>query len=151
MRTILAAAFALAALPAAAGGLVWSGGAEWNNAALKLSEPGTENIPLEFWCEKDVGVVNVAYKFMPANPKEGMEAAFVLKAGGVELPVQALGYNIEIDRSFVLEGQIDFDARFVALLSATGPLTVTAEGRTETFSLDGATAAIGPLVEMCGR
>ena len=51
--------------------------------------------------------------------------------------MQALAYEILMDRNFVLEGQIDFDARFVALLSSAGPLTVTAEGKTQTLPLEG--------------
>ena len=151
MKSTLAALLALTALPVAAGELVWSGSGGERDAELKLTEPGTDRIPLKFWCVKDVDVLYVEYEFMPAQPTEGMFVDFVLSAGGLVLPtVNAVGYNIEMDRSFVLEGQMQFGAPFLALLASSGPLTVTAEGRTETFSLDGASAAMGPLVEMCG-
>lgn len=151
-RTLRMIALAgLLATPALAGELAWVGSADEREAVLSLKDPGTGHRPLEFWCNAEVDIVYVAWYFRPATSSEGMEASFTLSAGGIVIPVGAIGYNIENDNSFVLEGQISFDQIFRDFISATGTLTAQAEGKTEIFSLEGAREAAKPLLRMCGR
>ncbi len=149
---ILCAALALAfAAPVHAAELRWFGGGDELNAELRYGTADKSETPISFWCTPHVDIVYVAYLFRPANATEAMEAAFTLSAGGLTIEVGAIGYNIEMDKSFVLEGQIAFDEKFVDFISSDGALTATAEGRTETFPLAGAKDVAGPLLETCGR
>ncbi len=153
MQTMkLALAAALLSLPSLvhAAQLVWSGSGDARNAELKLSEPGTERIPLSFWCEAGADVVYVSYEFKPARAFDGVEVDFTLRAGAIELPVvHAVGLSVEIDDSFNLEGQMEFNQRFVDFITSEETLTATAEGRSETFSLAGARQVAQPLLGMC--
>lgn len=152
MRIFRAAAMFLAfAQPADAGGMAWHGGGDELNAELRYGTADKSDTPISFHCTPHVDIVYVAYFFRPANATEAMETAFTLSAGGIDIHVDAIGYQILLDDSFVLEGQIAFDRVFRDFIASDGILTATAEGKAETFPLDGAKENAGPLLEMCGR
>jgi len=152
MKIVLTAAIlALIAQPAFAEDMRWTGGSDELNAVLNYGVPSTGNIPISFYCTPEVDIVYVVYEFRPANATEAMEVDFLLSAGGIDIPVGAIGYEILMDKSFMLEGQIIFDQKFVDFISAPGVITATAEGKSETFPLAGAREAAGPLLAMCGR
>lgn len=151
MRIVCVALALTLAQPVHAADFSWSGGGDDLNAELRYGDAAKTETPISFWCTPHVDIVYVAYFFRPANATEAMEFDFMLEAGGIRIEVGAIGSEILMDRSFVLEGQIPFDRTFVDFISSDGVLTATAEGKTETFPLAGAREAAVPLLEMCGR
>jgi len=151
MKIVWAAMLSLLVFEARAGDLQWTGGGDELNAELRLSDPGKTTTPISFVCTPHVKVVYVTYEFRPANATEAMEFDFLLSAGGIDIKVGAIGYEVLMDKSFILEGQILFDQTFVDFIKSDGLLTITAEDKRQTFSLKGAREAAGPLLETCGR
>ena len=152
MKPVLAAALlAFIAHPASAAEMAWYSGADELNAELRYGTADKSDTPISFWCTPYVDIVYVAYDFRPANATEAMQTAFTLSAGGITIEVGAIGYGIEMDNGFVLEGQMIFDEEFKRFITSDGVLTATSEGKSETFPLEGVKEKVGVLLEMCGR
>ncbi|MGE0502710.1 MAG: hypothetical protein AB7I79_18460 [Rhizobiaceae bacterium] len=151
MRRFCTALALLLAQPVSAAEMTWFGGGDELNAELRYGTADKSDTPISFYCTPHVKIVYVDYDFKPANATEAMEIDFTLSAGGIDIEVGAIGYGIEMDDGFVLEGQILFDQKFLDFIASDGVITATAEGKTEEFPLAGAKEVSGPLLETCGR
>jgi hypothetical protein len=149
MRLAYAFVFLMAPATASAQTFEWSSMVSDVDAALMLREQGTSNTPLWFWCRTEADGVVVRIQFTPDNAEEELDTTFTLKAENVMIPVNANGFTLPSNGRFVLEGRIAMIDDLVALIGRGETITIEAEGRMQSYSLEGASSAASPMLDLC--
>ena len=127
----------------------WQGEAGAHGASLYYGIPQSDYAPVSFSCTPDGDGLSFALAFTPGAAEDGAEIEVLLQAGDIMVPLQATGFYVEMDDSFVLEGRTVLDARLADLLTARGTLMVFVEDGAEEYPLDGAREAAAPLLKTC--
>lgn len=127
----------------------WHGNRLDSGATLFYGIPQTDHAPLSFSCMQGSDELTFAFAFAPINAIDGVKVEVLLEAGDISVPIATTGARIEMDDSFILEGQTVLDARLTDLLTSRGTLSVFVEDGAEEYPLDGAREAAAALIEAC--
>jgi len=137
------------AAPASADNVTWFGNRHEDGASLVYGIPDSGYGQIVLSCEAGDDDLTFVYEHQPNDPKDGVEVDVILSAGDLEISVPTTGSRLEIDDTFILEGQTKLDDKLRNILQASGTMIVTVEDGTAEYPLDGAADAARDLIEVC--
>lgn len=155
MKTTAAAFFLLICFgfPATASEYRWIGQITEDGAALSYAIPESDAIKLDFHCDRKTKKIVVNYAHEPKGAKDGMRLAVRLSVrgqkgdGGIEIPMK--GERLELDDTFLLQGEIPMSLRLRQILASEGVLLLATNGYTEEIALKGISQAARQLRSSC--
>ncbi len=137
------------AASASADNVTWFGNRHEDGASLVYGIPDSGYGQIVLSCAAGHDALTFAYEHEPNDPKDGVEVDVILSAGDLEVSVPTTGSRLEIDDTFILEGQTKLDDKLRNILQASGTMIVTVEDGTAEYPLDGAADAARDLIEVC--
>lgn len=131
--------------------LNWYGQKDENGATLYYGIAESDYAPLAFTCSRGEDGLIFTYTHEPSGAQDGVEVEVRLQAGDIQVPIRAVGWRLEIDDSFVLEGKTPLDNRLTDLLTSLGELSISVKTHIEKVPLAGAREAVTDLIEVCRK
>ncbi len=135
--------------PAHAEKITWFGNRSEDSASLIYGTPDSGYGKIAFTCQVGQDELSFTYEHEPINAVNGVAIDAVLAAGGVEVAIPTTGSRLEIDDTFLLEGQARLDDALRKLLTSGGTLIITIEDGAAEYPLEGAAEAARHLLQVC--
>lgn len=129
--------------------VAWFGNRSEDGASLIYGTRDSGYGKIVFTCQVGQDELSFTYEHEPTEAVHGMEIDAVLAGAGVEVAIPTTGSRLEIDDTFVLEGQARLDDTLRKLLTSGGTLTIMVEDGAAEYPLEGAAEAARHLLQVC--
>ena len=127
----------------------WIGATNPDNVVLLYGTPDTDDVAINFTCDRAKKSIKFSYAFEPEGARNGMRLDVELSSEGGKVAVSATGQRLEMDDLFVLEATTRADAALRRILTEGRTLSIRVQQRTQTFPLAGAAKPAADLIAAC--
>lgn len=129
----------------------WIGQVTEDGAALGFAIPESDAIKLDFHCDRKTKKIVVNYAHEPKDAKDGMrlEAQLSLRGQKSGVKISMKGERLELDDTFLLQGEILMSPQLRQIFASTGVLLVAVNGHAEEIPLKDISQAARQLRSSC--
>jgi hypothetical protein len=127
----------------------WIGATSPDSVSLLYGTPDTDDVVINFTCDRVKKSIRFAYTFEPAGATSGMRIDVELSSEGGKMVLNAAGRRMDTDDAFVLEATTRADAALRRTLTEGRTLSIRVQMQVQAFPLSRATKPAADLIAAC--
>ena len=127
----------------------WIGAANPDSVVLLYGTPNTDDVVINFTCNRAKKSVKFSYASEPAGARNGMRIDVELSSEGGKMVLNATGRRMDMDDAFVLEATTRVDAALRRLLTEGRTLSIRVQKNVQAFPLAGVGKQAAELMAAC--